>query len=1214
MGQTKKLAALALINIKNSAAHPSSGITDADIEVLDARLRSGLKVSFTRPSGFPWVVDDVAAHVSDEARVLFGLASWLRSWNPTQDSDPPGSLAQEHAGIFTAGATLASWAGAQTNPLLRRGTHKLVADLRKARQTVGKSKAGWPFSELDMPDPYARSDARQASIAQVAALLREAKCDKLTPDELSALAGASATAQVVGAVARAARLAATAKTAATGSKDITSFMSPAPVARAGMLSGLIGGLRSVGGILSGASLSDDAAANTAAQATAAAERDAHAPAGDGAASPTSAAAQAKGRLATEEAPTPVAPPEPGVEPPLSQGSTALRNADAASAEAKSVATAEAVKEANDSAAVMQSLLQAAQDSETAMRQDLLAANLAQAKKRAADTALAAAAAKRMKIKASNTRMLAQIATLQAAQALSSQAAETEALAQEEAENARLASVLLGMQTTNPPAPEPVAKKPKTATIDSWEGMSAGVPAQVPHVVIPLKHATPPSTGTGAKPDPVKASGGASEPPPLLNSKQNKGMPSGFVMPPAVPAPTGAAAFYATTETMPPRPPTSMASTVWPTTPAFSRGAYAGFSPGAGIGLGAMSSRLAKQPTGIQGETVLWQQLVSGVNVPPSLGPAAPLATSTLDTQPLQALGKLYESHPACTLQAMATLRATLMGMDVPMMGEVDADNVEALTSSLNYRFNSSAIAPSTVLNIINLFMSTAPNFIRSDLQHASQLGARIAATLVESLRRLTATASRRLASSTPGGLVQYSTAESATTDDYVYDMVDSTNVPKYMKMQEDLATRLHHRQAAPDVAPMLNLFNACTTGSDTELQTAIQAVQGGLVPTDLRAAVFKTVKAASGTSVYNSLAPVRAFANGRIRRAKAIITAHKLPPNDKLVLELSLGYFGFAGILSLFRVTHGVRIRKITSPSELTMPEILEAIDMHRMLVADMGWNGWQPANQHEDLIREIRAIISMITDQGCDNFVDNLKTATLGLWIEWAALTKRHGTVEAVRGRPFPSLTVAAHLLGDESFPRFGSKVEETLILFKQHEMLGRHGFMGSMGSSPSPSPGRKPKKKAPATVHFESDSDSDAPAPAVKKAVKKEKKGSKKEKKSSKTKTAEAEVTAKNTAAAKKLLGRSPRGYPLSFALLRKWNVEKHTDSCSRQFQDVTIAGCGYKHCKYTHAELDDLVQLRKDRIGACKIDIDAGWGGVQEAANKRRAKLTPASDDDG
>ena len=1173
--------------------------------MLEQQLRLGLKLSFTSPAETPWTLTEVTAHVSDEAHTLFNLASWLRAWNPPQDFDPPGSLALEHASIFTSGATIANWAGAQADPLRRRSLHKLISDVRRTAATAEKARGAWPFDLPDMPYQYARAGERQAAIKQMSKLLWEAKCDMLTGAELQALSGASASAKIAAAIGRAAKQATQTASAAAGVQSITNFMSPNPgetaqAVSSGILSGL---LRSVSGLLASGA---PGASATQAMSTAAPE-----PGGDNPKSPTPESARSPAQQpqqSTEQGAAMEAVPhaqETIPAQPLSQSSVALRDADVAAAEANVQARDAELKASSEQRVVMQALFDAGKNSEADLSQARTEAAAEIAKKRAADAATAAASAKRLKIEASSAGLAAQIAKQQAALAAKTQATEAEALSKAEAKHALLTAQLAALTSTIAQAAIPPPKRLKSAA-------SAVPAAPLPaHVSVP-KQATPPKLATGGRSAAIAGKAktvafapkpGAPTSKPAVTGK-SVGWPPGFPMPSALPPPTGAAAFYAPQETMAPLPaPTSAA--VWQATPSFSQGALMGFTPNQ-AGIGAMSSRLASQPAEIQTEAWLWQQIVSGVNVPPTLGPAAPLTTSTLDIEPLQALGTLFGGQPACLLQALATLRATLMGMDVPMMGEVDSGNVEALSSSLNYRFNSSAIAPTTVTNIINLFVSTNTNFVKTDVQHASQLGARIAATLVEALRLLSAPASRRLAASTPGGAAQYSTTSPAATDDYDYDSVDSASVPKHMKMQDELAIRLHHRVTAPDVAPMLAMFNDCATGSDAQLQTAIQAVQGGLVPNDLRAAVFKTVKAASGSNMFNSLAPVRAFTNGRFRRAKAVITAHKLPPNDKLVLELSLGYFGYAGILALFRVTHGVRSRKVTSPSELSMSDILEAIDMHRMLVADMGWNGWQPAHQHEDLVREIRAILSTIADQGCDNLADNVRAATLGIWTEWAALTKRQGTIEAVRGRPFPSLTVAAHLLGDESFPRFGSKVEETIIIFRQHAMGLRHGFTGNMGSSPSPSPTKLKKKKTP-TVHFNSDSDSEASPKAGKLKAKQEKKDKKKKKKA-------AAAPVDGTAAAQKILGRSPNGYPLSLTLFRKWGIEKHEKSCARQFKDMTKTGCGLRGCRLDHADVGDLKQLRTERIAACKADIDGGWGGLQDAANKRRAKMTPDSDDDG
>ena len=72
--------------------------------------------------------------------------------------------------------------------------------------------------------------------------------------------------------------------------------------------------------------------------------------------------------------------------------------------------------------------------------------------------------------------------------------------------------------------------------------------------------------------------------------------------------------------------------------------------------------------------------------------------------------------------------------------------------------------------------------------------------------------------------------------------------------------------------------------------------------------------------------------------------------------------------------------RKITKDSDLTLDDLLEAIERHGNLVKDMGSSIWAPTNEYTYVRDEIHSLQIKLKAKQKHDALERLRTITLGL------------------------------------------------------------------------------------------------------------------------------------------------------------------------------------------------------------------------------------------
>ena len=206
-----------------------------------------------------------------------------------------------------------------------------------------------------------------------------------------------------------------------------------------------------------------------------------------------------------------------------------------------------------------------------------------------------------------------------------------------------------------------------------------------------------------------------------------------------------------------------------------------------------------------------------------------------------------------------------------------------------------------------------------------------------------------------------------------------------------------------------------------------------------RAMVFKWLKD-THLNAYPAALPVRDFQRGRLSLARRVLKANGLPPDDEsLLVELAFCLLGHAGLTKYFPMSHAVRSHGYTKPELLSFDDILFALDMHKLLISQMGWIMWQPPDEYVMLERRVlqfqRRIANEERTSGRQLHASTeLHKDVLLFWANWRELTAEFGQSKVLDGRPFPSVTVVEHQQGTIDFPKFGSNMTAAERMLESH------------------------------------------------------------------------------------------------------------------------------------------------------------------------------------
>ena len=189
------------------------------------------------------------------------------------------------------------------------------------------------------------------------------------------------------------------------------------------------------------------------------------------------------------------------------------------------------------------------------------------------------------------------------------------------------------------------------------------------------------------------------------------------------------------------------------------------------------------------------------------------------------------------------------------------------------------------------------------------------------------------------------------------------------------------------------------------------------------------------------------------------------------------------------------------------------------------------------------------------------LRTITLGLWKQWAALTLRHGIHEIGKGRGFPSIIVAAHITGDDNHPAFGTEFSDLTQVFDLQQLLIRTGM----------SAGR---------VVQDTRQVEEQPALAATKV------------KTIKPKAA-ANANPRPDTNRDKRVGQSAGGLSVHVYQVRAFSIFTWPGDCFSSLLQRTQDTCKNKFCKLAHVDKGETRDaLLKSRIDSCGQAMDNGY----------------------
>ena len=296
----------------------------------------------------------------------------------------------------------------------------------------------------------------------------------------------------------------------------------------------------------------------------------------------------------------------------------------------------------------------------------------------------------------------------------------------------------------------------------------------------------------------------------------------------------------------------------------------------------------------------------------------------------------------------------------------------------------------------------------------------------------------------------------------------STQVEKFIHATPTQASAYAAAQSRPGRHEAYDIVStAAKTGKDEDVLAA-QAATSGAEDATVRIAHHHLMKT-SMANKHSSLNEVCIFHNLVLQKAIRVLKKLKIEIRDETVAALTWCQFGQCPIQNfvpsgLLPVAMQGSKGLCKNPLDLSADMLRNAYKYLARAISKMGWDCLQPAKQFEELLELLEGMHEKFRAAhirtGENMVMVQFKKLMLSLYTEWGELLHTYTVREARLGRDWPTIQLAAQLVGTVDEPTF---VQVSFNLLKKlEEMQVANQFpllAAATGSTRQPAKGGTPK-----------------------------------------------------------------------------------------------------------------------------------------------------------